>query len=83
MTDYIKLYVKKRSFKVLVDLPERSDVARTLVNPDDTRVTRNGDTRVTRNGDTRIAHNTNTGYPRRLSVKKRSFKVLVTKVNHG
>ncbi len=81
MTEYRKIYVKKRSFRVLVDLPELSTTLRTFINPDDTRITRNGDTRITRNGDTRIAHNTSTGYPRRISVKKRSFKVLVDKVN--
>lgn len=83
MTEYRKIFVKKRSFKVLVDLPELSTTARLLVNPDDTRITRNGDTRITRNGDIRIARNTSTGYPRRLTVKKRNFKVLVDKVNHG
>lgn len=35
----------------------------TFINPDDTRIERNGDTRITRNGDTRIAHNTGAGYP--------------------
>lgn len=83
MTEYRKIYVKKRSFRVLVDLPELSDTSRTFTNPDDTYIARNGDTYIDRNGDTYIAHNTSTGYPRHISVKKRSFKVLVDKVNHG
>lgn len=83
MTEYRKIYVKKRNFRILVDLPELGTTQRLFVNADDTRITRNGDTRITRNGDTRIAHNTNTGYPRTIKVKKRNFRVLVDKVNHG
>ena len=71
----ITVHVKKRSFVILGDLPKRGITAREILTYD-TRVTRNGDTRVARNGDIRVARNVRTGYPRTISVKKRSFVVL-------
>ncbi len=71
MTEYRNLYVDKRSFTILTSLPRGSSAY--LIRADDTR--------VARNGDTRVAHNTNTGYAREITVKKRSFTVLVNKLN--
>ena len=82
MVEYIDYYVKKRGFRVNVQVYS-SDVSTTRYNADDTRITRNGDVRITRNGDTRVARNITTGvYPTKAYAKKRSFRVNA-KVQNG
>lgn len=81
MTEYRNLYVDKRSFTVLVSLPALSDVQHRMTLADEDRIVRNGETRIVRNGETRIVRVTALGYPRSVSVKKRSFTVLVNKQN--
>lgn len=81
MTEYRTIHVDKRSFTVLVDLPELSTITHRMALADDTRITRGGDTRITRDGDTRVVRVTTDGYPRIVRAKKRNFTVLVDKLN--
>lgn len=84
MTEYrIISGVKKRTFRIDVFARESSDNAVTIIRGDDIRITQNGDTRVTWGGDTRVIGNvTESAYPPKISVSKRSFRILA-KVNNG
>lgn len=84
MTEYRLISgVKRRTFRIDASIREASDNAVSIIKADGTRVTQDGDTRVTWDGDTRVTWNiTENAYPPKISVSKRSFRILA-KVNNG
>jgi len=79
MTEYRKIYVKKRQFLVLVDCHHVGEEVNVMFH--DLLIARNLDDVVERSGDRVVARRNVTADVRKISVPKRKFLVLAKKQN--